>query len=63
MPLQHGVFVVGFSYPVVPKGEARIRVQLSAEHTKVGSAGVYQGTAHSIPGFILDISFLLDLVF
>lgn len=30
---QRGIFVVGFSYPVVPKGEARIRVQLSAAHT------------------------------
>jgi glycine C-acetyltransferase len=29
-----GVFVVGFSYPVVPKGEARIRVQVSAAHTR-----------------------------
>ena len=28
-----GIFVVGFSYPVVPRGEARIRVQLSAAHT------------------------------
>eukprot|EP00850_Spirogloea_muscicola_P022261 SM000285S10790 [mRNA] locus=s285:48475:51316:+ [translate_table: standard] len=32
--LQRGVYVVGFSYPVVPKGAARIRVQLSAEHTE-----------------------------
>ncbi len=31
--LAHGIYVVGFSYPVVPKGEARIRVQLSAAHT------------------------------
>ena len=31
--LAEGVFVTGFSYPVVPKGEARIRVQLSAAHT------------------------------
>jgi len=31
---ERGIFVVGFSYPVVPKGEARIRVQLSAVHTK-----------------------------
>jgi glycine C-acetyltransferase len=31
--LERGVYVVGFSYPVVPKGEARIRVQLSAAHT------------------------------
>jgi glycine C-acetyltransferase len=28
-----GIFVVGFSYPVVPRGEARIRVQVSAAHT------------------------------
>lgn len=27
--LQRGIYVIGFSYPVVPKGEARIRVQLS----------------------------------
>jgi glycine C-acetyltransferase len=32
--LQKGVYVVGFSYPVVPKGKARIRVQLSAAHTR-----------------------------
>jgi glycine C-acetyltransferase len=31
--LQKGVYVIGFSYPVVPKGAARIRVQLSAAHT------------------------------
>ncbi|MFO0724781.1 MAG: glycine C-acetyltransferase [Myxococcota bacterium] len=30
--LKEGVYVVGFSFPVVPKGEARIRVQLSAAH-------------------------------
>ena len=29
---QEGIFVTGFYYPVVPKGEARIRVQLSAAH-------------------------------
>jgi glycine C-acetyltransferase len=32
--LEEGIYVVGFSYPVVPKGQARIRVQLSAAHTK-----------------------------
>jgi glycine C-acetyltransferase len=32
--LQKGVYVVGFSYPVVPKGKARIRVQVSAAHTR-----------------------------
>jgi len=31
--LSRGVYVVGFSFPVVPKGKARIRVQLSADHT------------------------------
>jgi glycine C-acetyltransferase len=31
--LEEGVYVIGFSYPVVPKGEARIRVQVSAAHT------------------------------
>ena len=30
---QEGVFVTGFYYPVVPKGQARIRVQVSAGHT------------------------------
>jgi glycine C-acetyltransferase len=32
--LKEGVYVVGFSYPVVPHGQARIRVQMSAAHTK-----------------------------
>ncbi len=32
--LQEGVYVIGFSYPVVPQGQARIRVQLSAAHTR-----------------------------
>jgi len=32
--LEEGIYVVGFSYPVVPKGQARIRVQLSAAHTR-----------------------------
>jgi glycine C-acetyltransferase len=31
--LQRGIYVIGFFYPVVPKGQARIRVQLSAAHT------------------------------
>lgn len=30
--LEEGIYVIGFCYPVVPKGEARIRVQLSAAH-------------------------------
>ncbi len=32
--LQKGVYVIGFSYPVVPVGKARIRAQLSAAHTR-----------------------------
>ncbi len=32
--LDEGVYVIGFCYPVVPKGRARIRVQLSAAHAK-----------------------------
>jgi glycine C-acetyltransferase len=31
--LEEGIYVVGFSYPVVPEGQARIRVQMSAAHT------------------------------
>lgn len=32
--LDEGIYVIGFSYPVVPKGKARIRVQLSAGHER-----------------------------
>jgi glycine C-acetyltransferase len=32
--LERGIYVIGFFYPVVPKGKARIRVQLSAAHTR-----------------------------
>ena len=32
--LEEGVYVIGFSYPVVPRGQARIRVQVSALHTR-----------------------------
>ena len=32
--LEEGIYVIGFFYPVVPRGKARIRVQLSAAHTK-----------------------------
>lgn len=34
MLLEEGIYVIGFFFPVVPKGEARIRVQISAAHTK-----------------------------
>jgi glycine C-acetyltransferase len=32
--LRKGIYVIGFSYPVVPQGRARIRVQISAAHTR-----------------------------
>jgi glycine C-acetyltransferase len=32
--LARGIYVIGFSYPVVPKGEARIRTQMSAGLTR-----------------------------
>ncbi len=31
--LERGIYVIGFSYPVVPQGQARIRIQISAAHT------------------------------
>ena len=31
---EQGIYVIGFSYPVVPKGKARIRVQISASHSE-----------------------------
>jgi glycine C-acetyltransferase len=56
--LEEGIYVIGFSYPVVPKGQARIRVQISAAHepahleravgafTRVGQElGVLKGAA------------------
>lgn len=32
--LEEGIYVIGFFYPVVPKGQARIRVQISAAHNR-----------------------------
>ena len=32
-PPERGIYVIGFSFPVVPRGKARIRVQLSACHS------------------------------
>jgi glycine C-acetyltransferase len=32
--LEEGIYVIGFFYPVVPKGEARIRLQISAAHER-----------------------------
>jgi len=43
--LERGVYVIGFSYPVVPKDTARIRTQISAAHTK-------EQLQHSIDAFV-----------
>jgi glycine C-acetyltransferase len=32
--LEQGVFVTGFGFPVVPQGQARVRCQISASHTR-----------------------------
>ncbi len=32
--MKEGIYVVGFSFPVVPKGQARIRTQMSAAHSR-----------------------------
>ena len=34
MLLDEGVFVTGFGFPVVPQGQARVRCQISAAHTR-----------------------------
>lgn len=48
---ERGIFAVGFSYPVVPKGEARIRVQISAAHTREQldkAIGVFEETGKAV---------------
>ena len=51
--LDEGVYVIGFSFPVVPKGQARIRVQISAAHSnehldKAIAAFVIIGKKHQV---------------
>ena len=43
--LELGVYVIGFSFPVVPKGQARIRTQISAAHTREELAFALDGFA------------------
>ena len=43
--LEQGVYVIGFSYPVVPEGKARIRTQISAAHTR-------QDLEHAVAAFV-----------
>ena len=47
--LGHGIYVIGFSFPVVPKGQARIRVQLSAAHSDGGHRPRDRGVRHGRP--------------
>ncbi|WP_028202808.1 glycine C-acetyltransferase [Paraburkholderia nodosa] len=44
--LHEGVYVIGFSYPVVPKGRARIRTQMSAAHTSAQIGRAVEAFAH-----------------
>jgi glycine C-acetyltransferase len=49
--LQQGVYVVGFSFPVVPMGKARIRTQVSAAHTTdqlARAASLFQSAASEV---------------
>lgn len=45
--LKRGVYAIGFTYPVVPKGKARIRIQLSAKHTQAELDQVIQAFVDS----------------
>lgn len=54
MLLEKGIYVIGFFFPVVPKGQARIRVQLSAAHEK-------KHLDHAIEAFT-DIGKILNIV-
>jgi glycine C-acetyltransferase len=59
--LDEGIYVIGFSYPVVPKGQARIRVQLSAVHTKEDLRQALRAFVHvgAGLGIVEDRPFLL----
>jgi glycine C-acetyltransferase len=45
--LQRGVYVIGFSFPVVPQGQARIRTQMSAAHSREDLAFALEQFAHA----------------
>lgn len=49
--LSQGIYVIGFSYPVVPRGAARIRVQISAAHTRgqlERAVAAFVGVGHAL---------------
>jgi glycine C-acetyltransferase len=50
--LGEGIYVIGFSYPVVPMGQARIRTQMSAAHTRADldfAADRFAAARESVP--------------
>jgi len=51
--LKHGVYVIGFSFPVVPKGQARIRTQISAAHS-------FEDIDHAVAAFAAVKKQLID---
>jgi glycine C-acetyltransferase len=54
--LEKGIYVIAFSYPVVPQNQARIRVQLNAGHTPThvqDTAEAFASIAHSFPHSVL----------
>ena len=56
--LGHGIYVIGFSFPVVPKGQARIRTQMSAAHSEAGyrpRGGGVRGGGTGIGSDMMDI--------
>ena len=57
--LAEGIYVIGFCYPVVPEGKARIRVQISAAHTTdeldvAVAAFARVGRKHGVPGLVAE---------
>jgi glycine C-acetyltransferase len=49
--LEEGIYVIGFSYPVVPKGQARIRTQISAAHSRADqerAVAAFRAAAHKL---------------
>ena len=57
--LERGIYVIGFSFPVVPKGQARIRTQMSAAHSAAdidrAVGGVRRGRAGELRSGSADV--------
>jgi glycine C-acetyltransferase len=51
--LERGVYVIAFSYPVVPQGQARIRTQMSAAHSRADierAIAAFEDVRKAVPG-------------